>query len=117
MRINELTARHWDWVFLEGGVHGPQKRELIAGHRLGVHGRKNEAFGSAVAEMVEAGCIPLAPDAGGQTEIAGISDLIDTTDVEAVDKSDPALRDAERRGSLRAALVWSGEGFSVSAFV
>lgn len=60
-----------EYVYLEGHVDRQELIELIEQHRYGLHGRKNEHFGIAIAEMVAGGVIPFVPNGGGQIEIIG----------------------------------------------
>ncbi|GGL73029.1 glycosyltransferase [Halocalculus aciditolerans] len=65
--LKKAAAR--EYVCLEGYVDRQNLVDLIEQHRYGLHGRKNEHFGIAVAEMVAGGVIPFVPNGGGQTEI------------------------------------------------
>jgi glycosyltransferase involved in cell wall biosynthesis len=114
--LRETIARHCHWIFFEGTVYGHKKKELLARHRFGIHGCRNEAFGIAVAEMVKAGCIVFVPDGGGQTEIVDHPDLIYEDDETAVTKIVAALRDSAMQSSLRKHLRQKAQGFSTDIF-
>ena len=70
--IKKLADQNKDWVYLEGWAVGERKKLLLASHRYGIHGRKNEPFGIAVAEMVNAGCIVLFPTVAGRLRLSTI---------------------------------------------
>lgn len=57
------------WVRFFGHVVGAEKRALLARARFGLHTRPCEPFGIAVAELMKAGSIVFAPDAGGPGEM------------------------------------------------
>ena len=54
---------------------------------------KNEHFGIAVAEMMQAGCITFIHDSGGQTEIVNLRELRYQTKEEAIEKIIQVLKD------------------------
>ena len=85
-QIKELAGRNNAWVFLEGLVAGNEKKKLMAHHKYGISGRRNEPFGIAVAEMVKAGCLVWVPDGGGQVEIVDAQRLVYQNEEEAVIK-------------------------------
>ena len=91
LRIKSLAEQNRDWVFLEGWAVGETKKKLLASHKYGIHGRENEPFGIAVAEMVNAGCMVFVPKGGGQVEIVDNPALIFHNDADAVDKIDTIL--------------------------
>lgn len=92
LRIKSLAEQNRDWVFLEGWAVGEGKKKLLAGHKYGIHGRENEPFGIAVAEMVNAGCVVFVPKGGGQVEIVDNPALVFHDDADAVDKIDTILK-------------------------
>ena len=63
--VNQLLRKNQDWIFMEGEVASDRKIELVAKHKYGIHGRINEPFGIAPAEMVKAGCIVWVASGGG----------------------------------------------------
>ena len=77
---------------LEGPRAGKEKEKLLTGHRFAVHGRREEAFGIAVAEIVKAGCVTFVPDEGGPPEIVGDAALCYADTADAVQKIDAVLR-------------------------
>ena len=50
---------------------------LMATHRYGIHGMREEHFGMAPAELARAGCIVWVPRGGGQMEIVGHEPALD----------------------------------------
>jgi glycosyltransferase involved in cell wall biosynthesis len=114
--IKRLCNRYRDWVFAEGVVFGPKKKELLARHRFGINGCTSEAFGIAVAEMVKAGCIVFVPASGGQAEIVNHPALTYQTEADAVSKIETALASVTAQESLRRHLAEQGRKFSVEKF-
>jgi glycosyltransferase involved in cell wall biosynthesis len=115
-RVKSLAGQHKDWVFLEGWAVGDAKKDLLAGHRFGIHGRENEPFGIAVGEMVNAGCIVFVPGGGGQVEIVDHPSLIFSGDSDAVNKIDAVLKNVDEQAKLRAHLSQKSARFAPEAF-
>ncbi|MDS0474560.1 glycosyltransferase [Natrinema sp. 1APR25-10V2] len=65
----EAMADARDYVTLEGELPREELVDLLCTHRYGLHGKRNEHFGMAVAKFVAAGAIPVIPDNGGQRDI------------------------------------------------
>jgi glycosyltransferase involved in cell wall biosynthesis len=92
-------------------------RRLLAAHRYGLHGMRNEHFGMAPAEMVRAGMIVWVPNGGGQTEIVGDApDLIFDDEHDAVEKIvrvtiDPSLQQRYRQYLAQRSQIFSSEHF------
>ena len=116
-KVKQLAAENSDWVFLEGWVAGRRKHEMIAAHRFGIHGRVNEPFGIAVAEMIKAGCVTFVHDSGGQTEIVNDAALRFKSEEDAVQKIDAVLSNRALEDGLRRQIAESARRFSVQAFV
>jgi glycosyltransferase involved in cell wall biosynthesis len=116
-KVRGLAEQFRDWIFLEGWVLGDRKRELLAGHRFGIHARPNEPFGIAVAEMVQAGCLVFVPNGGGQMEIVNHPALIFANEAEAVEKIDTVLTNEAEQQKLRDHLQRASNSFSVKTFV
>jgi glycosyltransferase involved in cell wall biosynthesis len=114
--LRDLCARYHDWVFPEGLLTEKRKKDMLAGHRYGIHAREKEPFGIAVAEMVKAGCITFVPNDGGQVEIVDHEPLTYASVEEAVHKILAVLDSAELQDSLRMHLARAGGRFSVEAF-
>jgi glycosyltransferase involved in cell wall biosynthesis len=115
--IEELCRRHAEWVHLEGEMYGPEKERFLAGHKYGISGRRSEAFGIAVAEMVKAGCLVWVPDGGGQTEIVAHPELIYAGREEAAAKIRSVLTEPGNEARLRDHLRVRAGLFSAERFV
>ena len=116
-RIKELAGRNDAWVFLEGLVAGNEKKKLIAHHKYGISGRRNEPFGIAVAEMVKAGCLVWVPDGGGQVEIVDAQRLVYQNEEEAVLKIVNLLKSESIKHELRDQLKTHVHKFSQERFM
>lgn len=114
--LQALSARHRDWVFLEGTLFQAAKVDLISRHRFGIHGCVMEAFGIAVAEMVKGGCIVFVPNGGGQVEIVNHPALVFDNEAEAVEKIDAVLTHQAEQEILRTHLRQGSKAFSVNTF-
>jgi glycosyltransferase involved in cell wall biosynthesis len=64
------------WVSFRHDVSRDEVRALLATHRYGIHGMREEHFGMAPAEMVRSGMIVWVPNGGGQVEIVGDCPLL-----------------------------------------
>jgi glycosyltransferase involved in cell wall biosynthesis len=114
--VKKLAHRNKDWVILEGWAVGQRKKELLAGHRYGIHGRENEPFGIAVGEMVNAGCIVFVPNGGGQVEIVDHPALVFKDEADAVEKIAAVLTSNAEQETLRNHLRQSANRFSTESF-
>lgn len=115
--VKKLADRNKDWVFLEGWAVGKSKSELLSSHRYGIHGRDNEPFGIAVAEMVLAGCIVFVPRGGGQVEIVSHPALVYENSADAVEKIDAILTSEAKQEKLRDHLHIACNRFSAKRFM
>lgn len=115
--LEKARRENADWVFLEGEIYGADKSRFLAGHKFGISGCRQEAFGIAVAEMVKAGCLVWVPDGGGQTEIVAHPDLIYEGWDEAAAKILAVLGDPEKQARLRDHLRVRAGLFSTDRFV
>jgi glycosyltransferase involved in cell wall biosynthesis len=116
-KVRGLAEHFREWVFLEGWTLGDRKRELLTGHRFGIHARPNEPFGIAVAEMVQAGCVVFVPSGGGQVEIVNHPALTFDSEADAVEKIDAILTREAEQEELRDHLRLGSNSFSVKTFV
>jgi glycosyltransferase involved in cell wall biosynthesis len=114
--IKKLADQNKDWVYLEGWAVGEKKKVLLASHRYGIHGRENEPFGIAVAEMANAGCIVFVPNGGGQVEIVNHPALIFKDEADAVNKIEAVLNNSAEQETLRAHLRQNAGRFSPQSF-
>ena len=102
--IRGLVAR-CPWVTLRLDVSRAELGSLLRSHRFGIHGKVDEHFGIAVAEMVAAGCIAFVPPGGGQREVvAGDPRLIYDSEEDAVRKIGAVLDSDRLAGDLLTAL-------------
>ena len=108
--------RNLGWVSFEGRLDEPSKNALIAKHGFGISGRKNEPFGIAVAEMVQAGAIVFVPDNGGQVEIVNHDTLVYDSVPDAIDKIDMVLGRQDLQTILHEHLEKDAQQFSVDHF-
>ena len=116
--IARRVREHAGWLFLDESLSRDQLVQLVARHRYGLHGMTEEHFGMAVAEMVQAGCIPFVPRGGGQVEIVGPeARLLYETPEEAAAKIINVLDNRSLQASLRAFLATRAELFSTNRFI
>jgi glycosyltransferase involved in cell wall biosynthesis len=110
-------AQKLPWVSLEGSLSQRRKEEVLSTCAYGIHGAEGEAFGIAVAEMVNAGCITFAPVEGGPAEILNHDALLYRDDDDAVDKIIAVLRDTELQQTLLAHLCQHAGKFSTENYM
>lgn len=90
------------FVHLEGRIPREEKIDLICSHRYGLHGKKYEHFGIAVAELVAGGTLPFVRNYSGQREVVSEQDaLLYDTSNEAVSKIEQVLNNPSRQQELR----------------
>jgi glycosyltransferase involved in cell wall biosynthesis len=114
--IRALVDAH-PWVHAPGALTGPEKAAFLAGRRYAIHGRPGEAFGIAVAEMAQAGCIPFVPEDGGPAEIVADARLRYSDVGDAVLKICRVLDDDETGRRLSEEVRRSAARFSVARFM
>lgn len=89
------------YVHLEGELPRHELVSLLESHRYGLHARRFEHFGMAVAEMVASRTIPFVHASGGQQEVVGQIDGLCYTDrVDAVEKIVDILQSEKRQQRL-----------------
>jgi glycosyltransferase involved in cell wall biosynthesis len=116
-RLLALARSLGTWIEFRQDASRDEVRGLMATHRYGIHGMREEHFGMAAAELARAGCIVWVPQGGGQMEIVGHEPaLMFDTDSEAVEKIVATLGDAVQQARLRTALT-ATDRFSASHFV
>lgn len=125
---DRYTRRYRDQLFARARSLGPwiqfridvprgEVRRLMATHRYGIHGMREEHFGMAPAELARAGCVVWVPKGGGQMEIVGHHpSLMYGTEEEAVARIVKTLRDGGEQSRLRAALT-AAERFATARFI
>jgi glycosyltransferase involved in cell wall biosynthesis len=116
-RVRRLAEHFRDWVFLEGWAFRDKKAQLLAGHRFGINACANEAFGIAVAEMVQAGCIVFVPNGGGQAEIADHPHLTYQNEADGVGKICSVLTQETEQAALLEHLRQGSSRFSAQTFM
>lgn len=98
-RLQQLARAAGPWVRLRQHVSRAELQHLMASHRYGIHGMREEHFGMAPAEMTASGMIVWVPAGGGQMEIVGDEPaLLYASDEEAIERiaqvlSQPAEQD------------------------
>ena len=116
--LTAVAASLGSWIEFRQDLSRDQVRELMASHRYGIHGMREEHFGMAPAELVRAGQIVWVPRGGGQMEIVGEEPmLMYDSDDEAVEKILAVMRDAAEQERLRSLLEKQGQLFSTDRFV
>ena len=116
--VRKKAEENGDWVHLNENVSREELTDLVCRHRYGIHGKVDEHFGIAVAEMVRGGCIVFVPDSGGQMEIVGNETrLLYHTDEEAVDKILGVMTRPEEQVELRNFLNARKDLFTAEQFV
>ena len=116
-RLLDLARSLGPWIEFRDNVSRDEIRALMAAHRYGIHGMREEHFGMAPAELARAGCIVWVPRGGGQMEIVDREPaLMYDTDDDAVEKIVRTLGDAAEQERLRGVLRGS-ERFSTAHFV
>ena len=116
-RLEAIVAAERGWVFMEGRRPRRELLRLVASHRYGIHGVREEHFGIGIAEMAKAGCLVFVPRGGGQVEIVGADDLAYDGEPDAVARIRRVLADPLRQASLRAALAERTRTFSAERFM
>ena len=101
---DEVTAlsEERDYVHFEGELPREELVERVCTHRFGLHGKRYEHFGMAVAELAAGGALPFAPSEGGQHAIVHDDERLLYDSVEdAVKKIDDMLSRPEILSDLR----------------
>ncbi len=98
----DAMADRRDYIAIEGELPREELVEMICSHRYGLHAKRREHFGMAIAELVAGGAIPFVPDASGQRDIVNERDeqLYGTVE-EAVDRIDEVLATPSLQSELR----------------
>jgi len=98
-------AEDHEWIKVEGFVSREKMVELVEKHRYGIHGKKDEHFGIAVAEMIAGGIIPFVPNGGGQVEIINSNkQLLYTQTNEASQKIQTVVSSPQLQAKIRSNL-------------
>lgn len=116
-QLFDLARSLGPWIEFRQNISRDEIRALMATHRYGIHGMREEHFGMAPAELARAGCIVWVPRGGGQMEIVDREPaLMYDTEDEAVEKIVRTLNDPAEQERLRGVLRGS-ERFSTAHFV
>ncbi len=116
-RLAALARSLGPWIEFRHNASRDEVRALMATHRYGIHGMREEHFGMAAAELARAGCIVWVPRGGGQMEIVNCEPaLMFDTDAEAVEKIVTTMEDPARQLRLRQELT-ATDRFSTHRFV
>jgi glycosyltransferase involved in cell wall biosynthesis len=116
--LASLAASLGPWIQFRHDLSRGEVRELMASHRYGIHGMREEHFGMAPAEMARAGAIVWVPRGGGQMEIVGHEPaLMFDTDEEAVGQITRTAADPEEQQRLLNVLEQVAEQFTTDRFV
>lgn len=116
--LTALASQLGSWIQFRDNLTRAELSQLMASHRYGIHGMREEHFGMAPAEMARAGLVVWVPRGGGQTEIVGREPaLLYETDDEAVDKITRVLGDSGEQQRLQDHLRRHAEQFSTGHFI
>ncbi len=116
-RIRRRIEESPQWLFLEESISREQLVSLLVTHRFGIHGKTEEHFGIAVAEMVKAGCIVFAPSNGGPVEILADDRLLFESADSAVHRIQYVVENPVVQEELRRHLTRQADRFSAERFV
>lgn len=66
--IRKRCADHGNWIHIDQDLTNDQYVRLLSEYRYYLNASKNEGFGIAIFEAINAGCIPFVLGSGGQQE-------------------------------------------------
>ena len=116
--LTRLATSLGPWIQFRDNLPRDEVRALMASHRYGIHGMREEHFGMAPAELARAGAIVWVPRGGGQMEIVGNEPrLMFDSDADAVEKIVGTLTNAGEQQRLRDLLSVIAEQFSTTRFM
>ena len=116
--LTTLARSLGSWIQFCHNLTRDEVRALMASHRYGIHGMREEHFGMAPAELARAGAIVWVPRGGGQMEIVGHEpQLMYDSDDDAVAKISRTLGDPGEQERLRRALAAVSDQFSTARFM
>jgi len=117
-RLTALAAELGPWIQFKQDLPRDEVRALMATHRYGIHGMREEHFGMAPAELARAGCVVWVPRGGGQMEVVAHEPaLMYDTEDEAAETILRVMGDAAEQARLRTVLAAASERFSTDHFV
>lgn len=116
--LQSLARSLGEWIEFRQNIGRDELRGLMASHRYGLHGMREEHFGMAPAELARAGVVVWVSNGGGQTEIVGHEPALtfDSED-DAVRKISAVLTSPTEQERLRRRLAEQAELFSADRFV
>ncbi len=116
--LTALAQSLGSWIQIRQNLSRDEVRDLMASHRYGIHGMREEHFGMAPAEMARAGMIVWVPRGGGQMEIVGHEPaLMFENDDQALEKIAATIGNAVEQRRLRELLAVTSEQFSTTRFM
>jgi len=121
LRFERHLARvlrpHRAWIHVELNVDDARYRELLAAHRFGINAAPTEGFGVAIAELINAGCLPVVRGSGGQSEIfSGVEALGYADEADGVARVAALLSDEGAQQAARAQLADVRGRFTIERF-
>jgi len=94
-------AKESEFVEFHGSIPRGELISILNSNKYGLHTKKYEHFGMAVAEMVASGMLPFVPDSGGQVEIVGReTSLMYSSTEEAIKKIEDVIQSRDRQKEL-----------------
>ena len=116
--LTSLARSLGSWIDFRDNLSRDEVRALMASHRYGIHGMREEHFGMAPAELARAGVIVWVPRGGGQMEIVGREPaLMYESEDDAVHKIAATLVDPSEQRRLRDMLAAVSDQFSTARFM
>jgi glycosyltransferase involved in cell wall biosynthesis len=116
--LTSLAESLGPWIQFRGNVSRDEVRALMASHRYGIHGMREEHFGMAPAELARAGAIVWVPRGGGQMEIVGHQPaLMYESEDDAVRKIAATMGSASEQRRLGEQLAAVSGQFSTARFM
>ena len=112
-----MSAAHSrEYISVEGRLPRNKLVKLVEEHRYGLHAKKFEHFGMAVAELVAGGAVPFVHNSGGQTEIVDEDPRLVYDDLDsAVQTIDNTLNNVDTY-TIQSELSSKSEKFSKARF-
>lgn len=106
------------WISFRRDIAREDLAGLMATHRYGIHGMREEHFGMAPAEMAAAGMLVWVPAGGGQTEIVGDEPSLQfANDEAAIDRIADVLSRPSEQARLSAYLSERSTFFGTDRFI
>ena len=116
--IQRMVEIRRNWITLRLNVSRSELVDSVARVRYGIHGMDDEHYGMAVAELLQAGCIPFVPDSGGQVEIVGVAPALRyANEEEAVRKIACVIGNPALQAQLLTHLEERRQLYSTAAFI